>query len=278
MSSFERDGPLHLPRLSTCDLGLFRLFGPGLGNLLFPISRAVIGQNELGGKLVYPTMRQFKIGPILRWEKDFRTYGNILRPRTLNDWKLWLTAQVRKKVSERCESPASHNVIYYEGLGRHFHDLSGKAELVGTWLRNERLQDEPLCGTYDIAIHVRLGDFTPNQAEENTHNVRQGFDWYRSALDFVRKQRSEQNIKVRLFTDGDPDDVERQLGLTGHAVDTSKSALTAILNMAQAKCIITSRSSFSMWGVFLGNARAIWDSRFDLQRTFPPRPGLDIQH
>jgi hypothetical protein len=278
MSSFEREGPFHLPKLSTYDLGLFRLFGPGLGNLLFPISRAIIGQNKMGGKFIYPTMRQFKIGPILRWESDFRTYGSILRPRTLSDWKFWLDTQLKQQVSETCEFPGVDDVIYYEGLGRHFHDLSGRANLIGTWLQNERVQDQPICGSYDIAIHVRLGDFASNQFDKSTHNVRQEFDWYRSALDFARKEWLERNVRVRLFTDGAPATVERSLKLTGHIVDTSKNALTAILNMAQAKCIITSRSSFSMWGVFLGNTHAIWDDRFDWQRTFPSRPGLDIRH
>ena len=48
----------HLPLLSSPDVGLFRAPGPGLGNLLFPIARAVVGRETLGGRVVIPTMRQ----------------------------------------------------------------------------------------------------------------------------------------------------------------------------------------------------------------------------
>jgi hypothetical protein len=46
-------------------------------------------------------------------------------------------------------------------------------------------------------------------------------------------------------------------------------------NMSRARIIVASRSSFAMWGAWLGQAPAIWDREFDIEPFFPLRPGLD---
>ncbi|MGD9669401.1 MAG: hypothetical protein AB7U75_10135 [Hyphomicrobiaceae bacterium] len=268
-----------MPRLSGFDLGIIRSPGPGLGNLLFPIARALIGRERYGGELVYPTMRQVKFGTILRRERDLRTYGRVLRPRTARDWRLWVQWRTMTAVHEAAYMDGCENVaVIYEGLGRQFHDLAGHSQYVGQWLRATRWSDSPLAQAYDIGLHIRLGDFTPGKSNAPTHNVRQEIEWYRSALDLAKSLMSTTRPRVRLFTDGDAAELARQIGIGDLDIDTSVNALTAMLNLSQAATIITSRSSFSMWGVYLGNARAIWDRRFDIERTFPWRQGIDMRH
>jgi hypothetical protein len=60
------------------------------------------------------------------------------------------------------------------------------------------------------------------------------------------------------------------------SVDQSPDALNAMLNLSNARCVIASRSTFSMWGVFLGNTLGLWPRQFDLAAVFPIRPGRDI--
>ena len=73
---------LHFPVLSRADFLFFRLLGPGLGNLLFPMYRAFQAQRLEGGQLVFPQFFQWKPGPWLRREKDARAYGDLFRHRT----------------------------------------------------------------------------------------------------------------------------------------------------------------------------------------------------
>lgn len=73
------DTIFHFQSLRSPDFGLVLSSGPDLGNLLFPISCALIGQALHGGRFVYLTMRQIKIGTFLRGECDKLTYDNVLR-------------------------------------------------------------------------------------------------------------------------------------------------------------------------------------------------------
>jgi hypothetical protein len=215
----------------------------------------------------------------VRREKDLRTYGNILRSRTPCDWKLWLASKTKPRVSENSyKHEESNAAIIYEGLGKLFYDIKGESVVIANWLHENRRPGETLCSPFDIAVHVRLGDFISGRANDDSHNVRQEIEWYQSALDMAKTLIATSHGRIRLFTDGDATEVAQDLKLTGHDIDTSKSALNAILNMARASVIVTSRSSFSMWGAYLGNSVAIWDRRFKLERSFPLRDGLDVKH
>ena len=48
----------------------------GLGNMLFPWARAEIFCRKTGAQMLAPEWTRVKIGPILRGEKDKRTYMN----------------------------------------------------------------------------------------------------------------------------------------------------------------------------------------------------------
>jgi len=78
-----------------------------------------------------------------------------------------------------------------------------------------------------------------------------------------------------LSTHEDPERVRGLLALPKVELDRSPNALCSMLRMAQAECVIASRSTFSMWGVFLGDCQAIWDANFDLASAFPIREGRD---
>ena len=265
----------HYPRLSAVDLGFVRSPGPGLGNLLFPISRALIGREQAGGTFVYPTMRQLKIGTFLRWEKDKRTYGDILRPRSVQERRDWSAARRQTSVPEGSGAATANMTVVYEGLASQFHDIAGNRQLIQAWLQSTMSQAPPASEPYDLAIHVRQGDFGPAVEVSDGFNTRLPFDWYKSALATASELMALNRPRIRLFTDGDPATVARQLDLQSCVVDDSRNALHAIVAMSKAKLLIGSRSTFSMWGAFLGDVPTIWDKRFPLTTVFPLRDGLD---
>jgi hypothetical protein len=267
----------HYPKLSQFDGGLFRSPGPGLGNLLFPIARAIAGQCERGGTLVYPTMRQFKIGPYLRREADKRTYGDVLRHRTGYDWRNWLASQSLPAISER-DAPADLNsgCICYEGMDGHFLSLLNYSEEIRAWIGENGRFKGSLAQPYNIAIHVRVSDFIDDDGTEDGFNVRQSWDWYKHAVDEARRLIGKTAPSIMLFTDIDAAEARAGLAVANVATDPSKNALTAMMNMAQSEIIVTSRSTFSMWGAFLGNSAAIWNSKMAVSRYFPVREGQDF--
>lgn len=269
----------HYPVLSKYDLGLVRSPGAGLGNLLFPIARAVQGQHNLGGTMVYPTLRQLKFGTYFRNERDRRTYGDVFRSRSLLDWKQWVLSKTAKELTEDQEFKdlsRKSSVIRYEGLKNYFHDISDCHEAVSNWiLQNANLKgviEEP----YDIGIHIRLGDFVNATTSASQHSIRQPFDWYRKAHDYAQQLGNFNAPRTILFTDENPDEVSEKLKLRNIELDPAVNAITSITNLSKAKYIITSRSTFSMWAVYLGQNIALWNSEFNFATSMPMRDGKDI--
>lgn len=272
----------HYPRLSRLDLGVLRSPGPGLGNLLFPIARALIGRQIHGGTFVYPTMRQVKIGPVLRGEIDKRTYGDVLRPRRTSDWREWAAAHLVRAAGEHAlpagggANPGADARIVYEGLGDYFLALAGHAPMVRQWLAANGQFSGLLAEDYDIAVHVRLADFTDDDGSHDGFNIRQPWTWYRAALDEARRRSGKDAPTIRLFADVAPAQALSGIGTEGATVDAAGNALTAMMNLSRARILVTSRSTFSMWGAFLGNCTAIWNGRMDVARYFPVAAGRDI--
>ncbi|TIL65971.1 MAG: hypothetical protein E5Y77_19650 [Mesorhizobium sp.] len=256
-------------------MGVIRSPGPGLGNLLFPIARALIGQKAHGGVFVHPTLRQLKLGTFLRRERDTRSYGNVIRSRMGAEWRDWAQAQWYPKVDEDAYRGETGVTVRYSGLKGYFHDLTGQGEIVSAWLKDTVRGIGVMDDAYDIGLHIRLGDFAQAGSDQGGNNVRLPFDWYRAALAEARRLVGTANPRITLFTDGDMNFVKRELGMPDLMMDPSGNALTAMHNLSRARVMVASRSTFSMWAVYLGGMPAIWDGKFDLQRSFPGRPGLD---
>ncbi len=262
--------------LSRPDFLAFRLGGPGLGNLLFPVGRALVGASRTGGVFVQPTLRQVKIGPLLRFEPDKRTYGNVLHHRSLEDWKQRIATfgkpavdetQVFKKSTAGC-------VVEYSGLKDYFHSLNDHRDLMTDYLNQRARMDGAIEQTFDIAVHVRLGDFIKAEGS-NSPSVRSTTDWYFAAIKEAQKLLGVHEPRIVVFTDGMPHEVEIFTKEWRAQIDRGKNAVTSMMNMAKARCVVTSRSTFSMWGTFLGNSPAIWEKEFALAPYWPTRPALD---
>ncbi len=269
---------LHYPALDGPDLGIVRGYGPGLGNLLFSIARALIGQHRLGGRLVFPTIPQIKIGTFLRREKDKRTYCGDFRTRSLAEWWDWYSAERAAVIGEEDAEKATPQtgVIAYSGIRHCFHHLIGYQQLIRDWIDSTACYRRRVNGYYDIGVHVRMGDFAQADSLSNTPSVRTPTEWFREAISVAKHSvPTGRPPHIIIFSDEDQAVVRDMLGLPDAETDPSSNAITAIRNLSDSRLLITSRSTFSMWGAFLGNNPAIWHRDLDLATYFAPRQGLD---
>jgi hypothetical protein len=270
----------HFPVLSQPDLLLFRAPGPGLGNLMFPIARALAGRARHGGSFIMPTMRQMKFGTFLRNEPDRRTYGGIFRGRTFPEFAERLAIMPGPSVAETEYNPARFpaGVVRYEGLRGYFHDIAPWRETLTQWFQKRAVISGGIAEPYDLAIHVRLGDFAPAQPGNRGPNLRLSAAWYLGALEQARELLQMKAPRTVLFTDARPQELDKIAQAAGATPDPGGNAITSILNMSRARLVIASRSTFSMWACFLGNTAALWDAGFDLAPFWPERPGRDHRH
>lgn len=218
-------------------------------------------------------MRQIKIGTYLRMERDKRTYGDILRHRKWREMAAWLRAQYGLSSQEQIELDGA-KVIRYSGMLRQFHDI----DCSGLLIRNELTalaRKKPDTGRFNIAMHVRLGDFAPAHNDATEQSTRIPMDWYRKAFAQALELRGSGQIRGILFSDEDPRRVIDELGLEGFVPEPPGNALYSMLLMAQADILIGSRSTFSLWGQFLGDSHAIWPREFNLSKYKPVCPIKD---
>jgi hypothetical protein len=261
----------HTARLSAYDFGFFRSPGPGLGNLLFPVARALIGAEKSNGTFIYPTIRQVKLGTFLRRERDKRTYGGEFRGRNLFEWKYWVYSKFAASISEDSLVKEPHReIVTYEGLGSFFHDLVGHEPLIRAWIDKTSLHNIHDYSVCDVAVHIRLGDFADADKGSKGFSVRTPFEWYLNALGVVFKRASlSSNTKIEIFTDSDHGVIRSGLNLPNVVFDTSPSAIEAVIKMSKAKYLITSKSTFSMWAAFLGDSQCIWNAELGVEEYYP---------
>lgn len=262
---------LHFPVLSKADFVFFRLLGPGLGNLLFPLYRAFQGQQLMGGELVFPQFAQLKPGPWLRRETDARAYSDLFNPRR--------GAEILKHVRALALIHLSNGekVKQYEGLATHFIGLDPCLRLpfiellTSRYSRADRLAENTAAvSRADICVHIRRGDFLPSNAAMASHgsmNFRIGDDWYVQATAHAR--HLSPSGQVRVFTDAPSLPASLLEALGADEVDQSPDALFSLLRMSAHGTLVASRSSFSLWAAFLGHSRLIIPESFALDRYMP---------
>ena len=276
------------PKLPGINVGFARLGGPGLGNLLFPWARAIVkcykpraetntASQQPKSAFVDPMWRQLKIGPILRRESDARTYWSTFEPtkpyanRAADFLKLLALPRVNEQEAEKLilNSSARSYLAVVEGMGNQFADIAGHNELVSAAIRRaatsavkaEALKYAPTCAV-DVAVHVRLGDFTRASSEvsvNTTSNTTTPISWFQAAVNAIdttlgRSTRAEYSI----FSDGEAEELAPILKMPRTKLIRTKSALASILAIADRDYLIASGSTFSMWSAYLGNIPTIY--------------------
>ena len=227
----------------------------GIGNLLFPWARAVVYSRQEGVPIIAPSWaRVTRIGPWLRGERYKRFYGgdfsNSGYIKGLRKW--WLLHFKRKQ-------------IYFEqGMKDHFlpfigHQFEIKKELfsiVNPEIIKRYEEIKCLDGGNYVAVHVRRGDF--KQAGRTTED-----EWFVRGLSAALElNEANTHTAIRVFSDGYPEELAfllKKFSSENIIVMPKAPAIQDILVMSHAKVLVCSpRSTFSMWGVFLGQMPSIW--------------------
>lgn len=257
--------------------GYPKLVKAGLGHMLGAWGRCFLWCRQSQSQMIAPKWFQFRIGPYLRNEKDKRQYHKFFHSNGYIDgiWRLWLLGGGEKATEAEFDSflwsKRTRIKVFYEDTG--FSELNGHHEI----LRNELIRitrpvflHNAVVSEPAIGVHVRRGDFsTPvNSSVISTgkKNVQIPIEWY---LDAIRTLRSDlgKRLPVRLFSDGDEDDL-RPLLLEGEVIlMPNRAAITDLFTMSQSNIFIGSGSGFSQWAAFLGQMPTIWHPGQRLERV-----------
>jgi len=264
--------PYIYPQLCDIDLYITRVGALGLGNMLFPYSRALIAARDTGAQLIKPTWGSIPIGPILRREKDKRAYRNLFTYRQTN-------VPVIKGL-ERLKLLLFHkgDIEVFHGMEGEFTPILGKenAAYIREHLcsilqeRNKRaLEFNPKDG---ICLHVRLGDFTRGTEEEikaGLDNASTPIQWYVDRIKEIREACGRE-LQVYLFSDGSDEELFPILDLPHVKRMSFGTAIADILALSNARLLLASGSTFSRWARYLGRVNTIcYPTQLKMKLTDP---------
>lgn len=272
------------------DLGLARLGGPGLGNMLFPWARFVCGARDQQLRKLQPTWSCVKLGPLIRRERDKRFYGDLFVAPSdyVGGWRRLLVLYRTPRASEdELARPALRTrttLFEFSGMGSFFAPFLERHELLRSELLRivaprvraavDRLVTRPFVG-----VHVRLGDFqAPNSVdkiESGAVNKRIPLPWFRECIARLRPLIGE--LPVFVFSDGQDDELRELLAVPGVQRASAGSSAGDMLALSRARLLIASGSTFSMWASFLGRMPVIWHKGQLRCRLYPRSPDAEIE-
>jgi hypothetical protein len=224
---------------------------------------------EHGIPMMTPRWSQIKLGPLLRRDRDPRTYTNLFKPvppgYVSGARQLWLRLRAVRSVDEprdlhvAPDRGEASQIVVFSGERDHFHPLTGWDEVLHDELRamtRERwVSRADEVGAAAIGIHVRRGDFDEASSEDDfilRGGIRTPIEWFVQSLCTIRRVHGK---AVPAFVVSDAPDRTLAGLLQQEAVkrvDTG-SAIGDLLVLSKAKLLIASGgSSFSGWAAFLG--------------------------
>ncbi|HBY61296.1 MAG TPA: hypothetical protein DEH78_15860 [Solibacterales bacterium] len=247
----------------------------GLGNKLFPWARCLVFSRTHDVPMLATSWSQFSIGPLLRGQQDWRTYHNLFRNGEGDIGglrRLWIlnraasVAEPEGGVSVLPE-PGRAALVTFSGMGKHFGPLYGHHQKLGAALRAltrppwVARADAAGGGTrYPVGIHVRLGDFSVPQSEDEMKTkgcVRTPLSWFISSLNAIRREAGWP-VPAFVVSDGSAAELAPLLSLDDVCLVNTGSSIGDMLLLSKASILIaTGGSSFSGWAAFLGQMPVI---------------------
>lgn len=235
-------------------LVLPRLGRAGLGNELFPALRAAEIAADVDGTLVPPRWFQLRVGPTLRGERDKRQYWRLFRAPTFEQRLLRRRAEAAQRRGPGAGRP---EVRVVAGMRDHYEPFSRSGE----WHRECLLRWArpgvvgPVRRDPYLSVHVRLGDFRrPEEGASSvsTNNTSTPVGWYVRTLGTLRSAGVD--LPVLVSSDGEDSELDDLLRMPGVARSGARNALDEIVLLSRSEGILGSRSTFTSWGAFLGEA------------------------
>lgn len=239
----------------------------GLGNKLLVWARAEAFAHDHGARVLKPDFFQFpSVGAFLRHETSLRTnLGNFYFKGTdyVSGIRKWMLIRRGSFVDEKeWTSDIMDGIVRFHGLGndsfgvvlRH-HSLIVK-RLKAMTDRKILKSVEALTAEPFIGVHIRRGDF--KQAGVLTSD-----EWFATAIRHAVDLRPDLDV-IRVFSDASYEELGflAQIGLPQSKrlyIECGAKPLHDIWCLSRSSIMIgSSRSSFSIWAVLLGQMPSIW--------------------
>lgn len=265
-------------------MGLFRFRGLGLGNALFPWARCAVVSRTCGLRRLASTWPQIPHDWIHRGKNDRRYYADLFdERRTALTGFSKIRARCYKSIPEarflRDPTAFSSGVVVFSGMKGCFSSfLHEHAFIRDLLIQSTRAPHRAgLALPPSVSIHVRLGDFHVPSADAaaTPFNTRQPISWYVHALRQIRALAPD--APVHVFSDGEDRELSPLLAFPGVRRVTFGSSIADLLALSTAAVMIGSRSTFSMWGAWLGQMPAIWPRFAGFQAFHPQQPEYEVQ-
>lgn len=266
---------------SVYNLGGFRIGGPGLGNLLFVISRGYVESLKSGHSLYPIPLIQIKPGAIFRREKDFRSYWNIIfrfnSETSFLFFKVCIYLIFGPVILSKVFNFSRKEIVTKEvisGLGGYFNDFIGYDNQVKLMI-NENIENALKDREYSrdvfsrnikmnyCVIHIRKGDFVDIWRADD--------DWYQRGLDFAIKTYGAVDI-VYVITDEinkSQEIIKMCTKVFSNIQVFDGDALDCLYLMSKANYVVGNNSTFSAWGAYLGSGKLV--SQFVCSFLMPER-------
>jgi hypothetical protein len=260
-------------KLSKFDSCGIRLGGPGLGNILFPWARSVVFANQHQLSRINTTWTSFKIGPILRREKDTRFYADLFNDtRNIGGIQKFCLLNCSKEISENdAEAYVKENnahfpaIVCFKGMEGLFRPIINNSAIVKKelYLITAQIHKEKIA-KHDrkaIGVHIRMGDFAEPPSEdflrEGHWNYRLPLKWYVAMVEKIRNTLGY-DLKVNVFSDGKDEELKEVLDLPNVTRCDYGSSIADMLALSENEILIASASTFSKWASYLGRMPTIW--------------------
>jgi len=272
-------------KLSERDLGLLRIGGTGLGNLLLTWAEFVVGTGKYGLTPIAPTWPQFKLGPFARNERDKRHYRDLFLKAPgevsgIRKLKL-LSTLPRIPVADLANGSLPGSIANGRGLLVEFDNAGALFKRIladHKFVRSELLRiTRPKHKTglehdfgQSISVHVRLGDFRVESLENP-------ISWYVGAINEVRRDIGS-DLPVHVFSDGDDADLGPILNIRGTNRIGFGSSIADMWALSSANILIaTGGSTFSKWASYLGRMPVIYPPGTLYQKLYLENPVSEVE-
>jgi hypothetical protein len=245
----------------------------GLAHSLLAWARCVVWAEQVGATMLAPHWFRFRIGPMIRQERDKRHYFADFHDATqVSGLRREYLLATSMRVHAELDLPGRGNgnwrktvVIFRNAQAvngkKFFHLIEGHHELVRDRLISITT-DKALAGVHvepHVAIHVRRGDFKEpdtGDLDQVVTNTRLPIEWYEKTFLKLRSQIGY-NFKTIIYSDGSDAEIAELLKYKNVERSKSQSAITDLISMSNAAVIVASVSGFSQWGSYLGNVPCI---------------------
>jgi hypothetical protein len=252
--------------------------------MLFPWARSEVYRYDMSCAALAPAWTQWaRIGPWLRGEKDKRLYRNVFSNKGyVAGLRKSVLLATRRRIHESDPSAgrpldADGCIVQFRGMEKMFQPFASRRALVQqriheatrSWILQTVSAEWPTNRSY-IGVHLRRGDFEPwdpSRTRGSLMSMRLPSEWFVKAIQRARSLIGR-DVEALVFTDCRGEDLDVLLREPNTRLAADAPALCHLFALANARAIVCSASSFSMWSAFLSDAPAIWFPGV----AVPPRP------